>query len=83
MYSAQSNVTAALVARMAKSILTMWFITLKMHGGNSVCQVALCTAARLCTAHCQPLYISISRSDVKKNSFSRCYVYWTVHHFDS
>jgi hypothetical protein len=38
--------------KMSKSVLTLWFVTVKMYGGNSVCQVALCKAASVKTVHC-------------------------------
>jgi len=53
---------------MANSVFTMWLVTVKMHGGNSVCQVALCKEARAKIVHCPSLaYLQFNQSSKHKN----------------
>jgi hypothetical protein len=63
---------------MAKPLLTMWLIAVKMHGGNSVCLVALCKAERAKTVHC-PLFafVHFNQSSSHKNEFLQSlFQYW-------
>jgi len=55
----------------------MWLVTLKMHGGTSVCQVALCTAARAKVVLCPLLAFVHNQSSSHKNEiFQSFFRYW-------